>query len=45
MDPTAEYLHAAADCVRAVAEAEGHDPVAIDDECGTYLAWAEMLDD
>lgn len=45
MSPSVEYLHAAAACVRAVAEAEGQPPDAIVEECSTYLAWAEMLTD
>ena len=44
MDPTADYLYAAAACVRAVAEAEGHGPEAIKHEVGLYETWAEMVD-
>jgi hypothetical protein len=43
MDPSVEYLQAAAACVRAVAEAEGQPPEQIDEECDLYLSWAEML--
>lgn len=45
MSPSVEYLHAAAACVHAVAEAEGQPPDEIESECSTYLAWAEMLTD
>lgn len=45
MDPTAEYLLAAARCVHAVAVREGH---ALDDIAGEvelYEAWSNMLTD
>jgi hypothetical protein len=45
MTPSIGYLHAAAACVRAVAEKEGHPAEAIDAECGLYLTWAEMLEE
>lgn len=45
MDPTVEYLHAAAECVRAVAEREGQSRTAIDHEVGLYLSWADLLTD
>ena len=45
MDPTAEYLRAAAACVRAVAEAEGHAEEAIASEVQPYESWAELIED
>ena len=42
--PSAEYLRAAAACIRAVAEKEDHPAEDIDFECGLYLEWADMLD-
>lgn len=45
MDPSAEYLRAAAACVRAVAEAEGHSEQAIADEVRSYETWAEHRTD
>lgn len=44
MDPTAEYLRAAAACIRVVAEKEGHPPAAVDAECDLYLSWADRID-
>jgi len=44
MDPTAEYMQAAAACVRSVAEQEGQPPADIDFECEMYEAWAEMVE-
>lgn len=44
MTPSAAYLRAAADCVRAVAEHE-HQPVdQIEAEVNLYLTWAEMIE-
>jgi hypothetical protein len=43
-DPSAEYLRAAASCIRAVAEKEGFPPADIDAECDLYLSWADRLD-
>ena len=45
MTPSAFYLRAAADCVRAVAEAEGHPADEIAAEISTYLEWADMLEE
>jgi diadenosine tetraphosphatase ApaH/serine/threonine PP2A family protein phosphatase len=45
MSPSPKYLHAAAACVRAVAEKEGQPPDQIDDECSLYTEWAAMLGD
>ena len=45
MDPSPEYLLAAARCVHAVAVKEGQDPEAIAFEVGMYQAWAEMVTD
>jgi hypothetical protein len=44
MDPTPEYLRAAAACVRAVAEAEGQPEDEIAADVSTYEAWAEMIE-
>lgn len=44
MDPTPEYLRAAAACVRAVAEKEGQPPDEIEFECSLYTEWAEMVE-
>jgi len=44
LTPSVAYLHAAAACVRAVAEAEGHPEDEIAAEVGLYLAWAAMLE-
>jgi hypothetical protein len=44
MTPSAAYLRAAASCVRAVAEAEGHPTEAIATEVHAYEAWAELVD-
>lgn len=43
MDPTAEYLTAAAACVRAVAEQEDIPEAEIAFEVSMYEAWAEMV--
>ncbi len=43
MQPSAAYLRAAAACVRAVAEAEGHPEEAIAAEVGMYESWAEQV--
>lgn len=43
--PSVGYLHAAAACVRAVAEKEGHPADEIDAECDLYLTWADLLTD
>lgn len=43
-DPSAEYLRAAAACIRAVAEKEHHPADEIDAECELYLSWARRLD-
>ena len=45
MDPTPEYLLAAARCVHAVATKEGLDPEVIAFEVETYEAWANMVSD
>jgi hypothetical protein len=47
MIPTVAYLHAAADCVRAVAAKEGYPAVEVEDDPSVagYVAWAEMLAD
>lgn len=42
-NPTAAYLHAAAACVRAVAEMEDQPANEIEHEVSLYVAWAEML--
>lgn len=44
MDPTPEYLRAAAACVRSVAEAEGQPEDEIAADVATYEAWAEMVE-
>lgn len=41
--PSVGYLHAAAACVRAVAEKEGQPPDDIDFECGLYETWADYI--
>lgn len=43
MQPSAAYLRAAAACVSAVANTEGHPQAAIATEVATYEAWAEMV--
>lgn len=43
MQPSPAYLRAAAACVSAVANAEGHDQAAIAAEVGMYESWAEMV--
>lgn len=45
MQPSIGYLHAAAACVRAVAEKENQPPDEIEVEVGLYETWAEMLDE
>lgn len=45
MTPSAQYLRAAAACVRSVAEAEGQPPEEIDVEVSGYEDWATMLED
>lgn len=45
LSPSVEYLHAAAACVRAVAEKELHPEDAIADEVSLYLAWADAITD
>ena len=44
MNPSADYLRAAAACVQSVAQKEGYPDDAIEDECEPYLSWAEMVD-
>lgn len=44
MTPTAAYLRAAADCVRAVAVKEGHNPIEIAGEVHGYETWALELE-
>ena len=44
LTPSAAYLRAAADCVRAVAEKEGQPPDEIEWEVGLYITWAENLE-
>lgn len=43
-DPSAEYLRAAAACIRAVAEKEGYPANQIDAECDLYLSWARRIE-
>ena len=45
MSPSAAYLRAAAACVRAVAEKEGHAEDDIAHECSLYLDWAKMVEE
>lgn len=45
MDPSPEYLLAAARCVHAVATKEGLDPEVIAGEVELYEAWSNMLTD
>jgi hypothetical protein len=44
MDPSPAYLRAAAACVRAVAEAEGHPADEIASEVDLYESWATMTE-
>lgn len=44
MQPSPEYLRAAAACVEAVARAEGHPAEEIAIEIEGYTAWASMLE-
>lgn len=45
MDPTADYLNAAANCVRSVAEQEGQPADEIEFEVGLYTTWANLITD
>ena len=45
MRPSPAYLRAAAACVRAVAEGEGHPPEDVDADCATYETWAGMIEE
>lgn len=45
MDPSPEYLLAAARCVYAVATREGQPPDEVAFEVGMYEAWSNMVDD
>lgn len=44
MNPTVEYIRAAAECVRAVAEAEKQPPAEIEHEVSMYETWARMAE-
>lgn len=44
MQPSSEYLRAAAACIRAVAEQEQQPPDEIEFECGLYIEWAELAE-
>lgn len=44
MDPTPDYLRAAAACVRAVAEKEKQPPDEIEAEVQLYLRWAQRIE-
>lgn len=45
MNPSVEYLHAAADCVRDVAAQEGHDAETVENDPAVagYMAWVSMI--
>lgn len=45
MCPTADYLKAAAACVRSVAEQEDWPPAEIEADVALYTEWAEMVED